>query len=98
VSVVRVEEVSRHYGEREARVVALDRVSVDIERGEYTAIMEPSGSGKTTLLSILGSMNPPTSRQLPVDDLGVYALSCDDRPGICAVPEDLALATGGLTR
>jgi putative ABC transport system ATP-binding protein len=75
VSVVCVEEVSRHYGKGETRVVALDRVSVDIERGEYTAIMGPSGSGKTTLLSILGSMNPPTSGRLLVDDIDVYALS-----------------------
>jgi putative ABC transport system ATP-binding protein len=75
VSIVRVEEVSRHYGEGEGRVVALDSVSLDIERGEYTAIMGPSGSGKTTLLSILGSMNPPTRGRLLVDDIDVYALS-----------------------
>lgn len=73
--IVRVDEISRHYGDGEARVVALDRVSVDIERGDYTAIMGPSGSGKTTLLSILGSMNPPTSGRLLVDDIDVYALS-----------------------
>lgn len=73
--IVRVEEVSRHYGDGEARVVALDSVSVDIERGEFTAIMGPSGSGKTTLLSILGSMNPPTSGRLLVDDIDAYALS-----------------------
>jgi len=56
-------------------VIALDRVSLDIEAGEFTAIMGPSGSGKTTLLSILGAMNPPTAGRLLVDGIDVYALS-----------------------
>ena len=75
MSIVRVDEVSRLYGEGEASVIALDRVSLDIEAGEYTAIMGPSGSGKTTLLSILGAMNPPTTGRLLVDDIDVYTLS-----------------------
>ena len=75
VSVVRVDEVSRLYGEGEGEVIALDRVSLDIEAGEFTAIMGPSGSGKTTLLSILGAMNPPTAGRLLVDGIDVYALS-----------------------
>ncbi len=75
MSLVRIEDVSRSYGEGEARVTALDRVSLDIERGEYVAIMGPSGSGKTTLLSILGAMNPPTTGRLLVDGIDVYALS-----------------------
>ena len=75
MSVVRVDEVSRLYGAGDCRVTALDQVSLDIERGEYAAIMGPSGSGKTTLLSILGAMNPPTTGRLLVDDIDVYALS-----------------------
>ncbi len=74
MNVVCVQEVSKYYGAGQSRVTALEQVSFEIGRGEYTAIMGPSGSGKTTLLSILGAMNPPTSGRLLVDGIDVYSL------------------------
>jgi putative ABC transport system ATP-binding protein len=71
-----VEDVSKAYGGRSGvPVTVLDRVSMDIDAGEFVAIMGPSGSGKSTLLSILGSMNPPSSGRLLVDGIEVYKLS-----------------------
>ena len=55
-------------------VVALDRVSLDIERGELTAIVGPSGSGKSTLLSIMGTLDRPSHGSVEVAGHDVAAL------------------------
>jgi len=55
-------------------VTALDRVSLDIDRGELIAIAGPSGSGKSTLLSIMGTLDRPTSGEVRVAGHDVAAL------------------------
>jgi putative ABC transport system ATP-binding protein len=62
-SVVQVEHLEKHFGE----IHALDRVSFDVESGEWIAIMGPSGSGKTTLINILGGLDKPTAGRVAVD-------------------------------
>ena len=62
--VVELDNVSKVYYLRSGDVVALDRVSLSIEAGEFVAIMGPSGSGKSTLLNQVGSMDVPTSGDL----------------------------------
>ena len=59
-AIVTATDVRRRYGEGDAAVDALDGVSVDFERGRFTAIMGPSGSGKSTLMHILAGLDPPT--------------------------------------
>ena len=75
--LVRLEEITKYYGERENRVAALSGISFSIAQGEYVAVMGPSGSGKSTLLSILGAMNPPSDGKMFVDDIDVYQLSSE---------------------
>ncbi|KAB8164353.1 ATP-binding cassette domain-containing protein, partial [Streptomyces mimosae] len=53
----RAVDVVKSYGEGETRVSALDGVSVDVERGVFTAIMGPSGSGKSTLMHCLAGLD-----------------------------------------
>ncbi len=59
-------------------MLALDRVSLEIARGEWLAIMGPSGSGKTTLLNLLGGLDRPDEGRVTVDGLDLAALSRPD--------------------
>ena len=60
--IIRLEGVSKTFkGESDEDTVALDGVSVDIQRGEYVSISGPSGCGKSTFLSVLGLLETPSS-------------------------------------
>lgn len=58
--VIELANLSKIYGLNDATTVALDNISLSIEKGEFVAIMGPSGSGKTTLMNILGVLDSPT--------------------------------------
>jgi len=64
--LVELREVSRVY-DGGAHTVALDAVTLEIERGEFTAVMGPSGSGKSTLLNLVAGLDRPTSGRVIVD-------------------------------
>jgi putative ABC transport system ATP-binding protein len=75
-SIVTAADVRRRYGEGAAVVDALAGVSVEFERGRYSAIMGPSGSGKSTLMHILAGLDRPTSGSVAID--GVEISELDD--------------------
>ena len=58
--IVRVENLTKIYGSGETAVRALDGLSVEVEAGEFVAVMGPSGCGKSTLLNMLGALDQPT--------------------------------------
>ena len=64
--LVDLQNASRVY-DRGARTIALDKVSLQVEAGEFTAIMGPSGSGKSTLLNLIAGLDRATSGQVTVD-------------------------------
>lgn len=73
MEILKVEHLSKIYGEGENQVVALNDVSFTVEKGEFIAIIGPSGSGKSTLLHILGGVDRPTSGKVFMNGQDVYA-------------------------
>ena len=72
---LKTENLCKVYGKGENRVIALDHVSLTIEKGEFTAIIGSSGSGKSTLLHIIAGVDVPTSGKVYLDGQDVYAQS-----------------------
>ena len=54
---VKLDRVSKIYGNKEVKIVAVDEISFSIEKGEFVVVVGPSGAGKTTVLNILGGMD-----------------------------------------
>lgn len=74
---LKIHDLCKVYGEGENQVVALNHVSLDIKRGEFTAIIGTSGSGKSTLLHAIGCVDVPTSGKIYLNGQDVYAQSSD---------------------
>src|SRR5882672_5361148 len=77
--LIRLMDVRKVYGAGEAAVVALDRIDLTIDSGEFVAVLGPSGSGKSTAMNILGCLDTPTSGHYFFRGLDVGALSRDAR-------------------
>lgn len=73
MEILRVENLTKVYGNDENEVRALDGVSFSVNKGEFVAIIGPSGSGKSTLLHIIGGVDRPTSGKVFMDGKDVYA-------------------------
>ena len=75
MAIVSVRGLAREYLQGTITVHALQGVDLDIEAGEFTALMGPSGSGKTTLLNLIGGLDSPTSGAIEVDGQAYASLS-----------------------
>ncbi|MEE8196929.1 MAG: ABC transporter ATP-binding protein [Acidiferrobacterales bacterium] len=72
--MIQLKQICRDFEVGDQQVHALDRVSLDIDRGEYVAIMGPSGSGKSTLLNIIGLLDRPSAGSYILDGDNVTTL------------------------
>jgi putative ABC transport system ATP-binding protein len=80
--LIRTRELVKVYrmggGSDAVEIRALDRVSVEIERGEFVAVMGPSGSGKSTFMNVLGCLDRPTSGEYVLGDKRVSEMAGDE--------------------
>ncbi|MEK6311861.1 MAG: ATP-binding cassette domain-containing protein, partial [Curtobacterium sp.] len=76
--IIRLDHVSKHYGDAARRVTALDDVSVDIGAGEFTAVMGPSGSGKSTLMHVAAGLDAVSSGRIQIDGVDITGLGDRD--------------------
>lgn len=74
---IRVCDVEKYYGNGQNITKAVDRVSFQVEKGEFVGIMGASGSGKTTLLNMMVTIDHVTSGHIYYDDLDITEMSAD---------------------
>jgi len=67
-TIISLERIVKVYGSGPSQVQALCGLNLEVERGEFIAVMGPSGSGKTTLLNIIGGMDKPTAGTVNVNE------------------------------
>ena len=79
MSVIQVENATKLYKIGEVETRALNGVSLNIEKGEFTAIVGPSGSGKTTLLQLMGCLDRPDSGTVKINDQDVTRFNANQR-------------------
>lgn len=74
-AIIRLEQITKFYGEGETEVRALDGVDLVVNPGEYCSIMGASGSGKSTMMNMIGCLDRPTSGQYFLDGVDVAQLT-----------------------
>lgn len=75
MAVIDIQNLTREFHESIVPVRAVDDLNLQVEQGEFTAIVGPSGSGKTTLLNMIGGLDTPTSGTVVIDGTNLYSLS-----------------------
>lgn len=74
MSIIQVRDIKKVYNQDQVPVHALNGVDLDINEGEFTAIVGPSGSGKTTLLNVIGGLDEPTEGAVYIHDTNMFSL------------------------
>lgn len=77
MEILRCNNLTKTYGQGCETVTALDRVTLSLESGSFTAVVGASGSGKSTLLHILGGVDRPTDGNVYIEDTDISALSLE---------------------
>ena len=75
MAYISIQNESKIYGSGDAKTIANDRISFDIEEGEFVVILGPSGAGKSTVLNILGGLDTPSEGKIIVDGKDISQLS-----------------------
>ena len=74
MTILETKDLKKYYGSGDTTVKALDGVNLDVEQGEFVAVVGTSGSGKSTLLHMLGGLDRPTSGSVMVEGMELFAM------------------------
>jgi len=82
--IIQVQGVHKEYGKGKNTVAALKSINIEIQPGEFVAVVGPSGCGKSTLLHVMSGLEAPTSGRVLVDSVDVTLISERDLPKVRA--------------
>ncbi len=80
--IIQVQDVHKEFGKGKNTVAALKDVNIEIQKGEFVAIVGPSGCGKSTLLHVMAGLEQPTAGRILVDGVDVTLISERDLPKV----------------
>jgi putative ABC transport system ATP-binding protein len=80
--IIRVEDVSKEYGKGKKTVAALKDINLEIQKGDFIAVVGPSGCGKSTLLHVMAGLEQPTAGRVLLDGVDVTLISERDLPKV----------------
>ncbi len=78
MSLIHTENLTKIYGSGETAVTALDHVTLNVNPGEFVAIMGPSGCGKSTLLHLIGGLDRPSEGNVRIEEVPIAEMNDDD--------------------
>lgn len=78
MKIIKLENVTKTYGEGEAKIHALDHVNMTVEKGETVSVVGASGSGKSTLLHVIGGVDTPTEGSVIVEGRDISGLGDEE--------------------
>lgn len=80
--IIQVQDVHKEFGKGKNTVAALKDINIEIQKGEFVAIVGPSGCGKSTLLHVMAGLEQPTAGRILVDGVDVTLISERDLPKV----------------
>src|SRR5512143_3273828 len=78
-TALKTEQLTKIYGKDNISIVAVDAVSIEVQAGEFIALVGPSGSGKTSMLAMLAALLSPTSGSIWIGDMELAQMKEKDR-------------------
>ncbi|MBS6184026.1 MAG: ATP-binding cassette domain-containing protein, partial [Clostridium celatum] len=78
MSILKTENLVKIYGEEPNKIKGLDNVSIEINNGEFIAVIGTSGSGKSTLLNMLGGLDTPTSGEIIINGKKISSMKDEE--------------------
>lgn len=78
MGIIKTQDLRKEYGSKGMRFQALNGIDLEVEKGEFLAIMGPSGSGKTTLLNILSTIDRPTAGKVSFEGTDLFAIKSEE--------------------
>jgi putative ABC transport system ATP-binding protein len=82
MALIEAKDITKIYRMDDIQVNALSNVSLNIDKGEFVAVMGPSGSGKSTFMNILGCLDKPTNGKYLLENINIGDLDRDELAGI----------------